>query len=112
MIMIVAPEKATQQHCEWLRPRGLEGCIFQVLPVVKLRHAKVVLGRQYPRKKPVVAVACTRPGIALFSVFFPQEDSLEKYIGGVWMASFVVAVVPDSVAVAVGRSSASGRVGT
>ena len=29
-----------------------------------------------------------------------------------WMACFVVAVVPDSVAVVVCRSSASGRVGT
>ena len=25
-----APEKATQQNCEWLRPRGLEGGIIQV----------------------------------------------------------------------------------
>ena len=24
------PEKATQQHCQWLRPRGLEGGIIQV----------------------------------------------------------------------------------
>ena len=32
--------KATTQHCEWLRPRGLEGCIIQVPPVTKLRHAK------------------------------------------------------------------------
>ena len=30
MITITAPEKATQQHCEWLRPRGLEGDIIQV----------------------------------------------------------------------------------
>ena len=30
MITITAPEKATQQHCEWLRPRGLEGGIIQV----------------------------------------------------------------------------------
>ena len=41
VITIPAPEKATQQHCERLRPRGLEGCIIQVPPVVKLRHAKV-----------------------------------------------------------------------
>ena len=43
---ITALGKATQQHCEWLRPRGLEGCILQVPPVVKLRHAKVVVSRQ------------------------------------------------------------------
>ena len=55
-------------------------------------------------------VACIRPRIALFGVFFPQEGSLEKCV---WMACFVVAVVPDSVAVrVVCRSSASGRVGT
>ena len=24
------PRKATQQHCEWLRPGGLEGGIIQV----------------------------------------------------------------------------------
>ena len=71
MITITAPEKATQQHCEWLRPRGLKGCILQVPPVVKLRHAKVVVSRQYPRKKPVVA--CIRPGIAVFGVFFPEK---------------------------------------
>ena len=46
MITITAPGKATQQHCEWLRPRGLEGCIIQVPPVVKLRHSKVVVSRQ------------------------------------------------------------------
>ena len=61
--------KSHTQHCEWLRPRGLEGCIIQVPPVVKLRHAKVVLGRQYPRKK--LVLACIRPRIALFGVFFP-----------------------------------------
>ena len=84
MITITAPEKATKQHCEWLRPRSLEDCIIQVPPVVKLRHSKVVVSRQYPRKKPVVACIC--PRIALFGVFFPREDSLKKYIGGVWMA--------------------------
>ena len=75
MIAITAPEKAAQQHCEGLRPRGLEGCILQVPPpvVVKLRHAKVVVSRQYPRKKPVVA--CVRPGIALFGVFSPRRLS-------------------------------------
>ena len=48
MITITAvPGKASQQHCEWLRPRGLEGCIIQVPPpVVKLRHSKVVVNRQ------------------------------------------------------------------
>ena len=30
MITATAPEKATQQHCERLRPRGLEGGIIQV----------------------------------------------------------------------------------
>ena len=107
MITDTAPGKAAQQHCEWLRPRGLEGCIVQVPPVVKLRYAKVVVSRQYPQKKPVVA--CIRPRIALFGVFFRREDSLENWV---WMACFVVAVVPDSVAVVVCRSKASGRVDT
>ena len=71
MITITPPGKATQQHCEWLRPRGLEGCIIQVPPVVKLRHAKVVVSRQHPRKKP--AVACICPRSALFGVFFPPR---------------------------------------
>ena len=76
MITITAPEKATQQHCEWLRPRGLESCILQVPPpVVKLRHSKVVVSRQYPRKKPVVA--CIRPGIALFGAFFSPRRLFE-----------------------------------
>ena len=86
---------------------GPRGDIIQVPPVVKLRHSKVVVSRQYPRKKPVVA--CTRPGIALLFVFSSGEDSLEKCV---WMACFVVAVVPDSVAVVVCRSRPSGRVGT
>ena len=30
MITTTAPEKATQQHCKWLRPRGLEDGIIQV----------------------------------------------------------------------------------
>ena len=34
MITITAPENATQQHDEWLHPRGIEGCIMQVSPVV------------------------------------------------------------------------------
>ena len=46
MIMITAPGKATQQNCEWLRPRGLEGYIIQVPPVVKLHHSKVVVSRR------------------------------------------------------------------
>ena len=55
----------------------LDGCIIQVPPVVKLRHAKVVVSTQCPRKKPVVA--CVRPRIALFGVFFRRENSLEKF---------------------------------
>ena len=112
MITITAPEKATKQHCEWLRPRGLEGCIIQVRPpVAKLRHAKAVVSRQYPRKNPMSGMHSCR--YRLVWCFFPREDALEKYIiGGVWMACFVVAVVPDSVAVVVCRSSASGRIGT
>ena len=46
MIAITAPGKLTQQQCEWLRPRGPEGCIIQVPPVFKLRHSKVVVSRQ------------------------------------------------------------------
>ena len=30
MVTINAPEKITQQHREWLRPRGLEGGLLQV----------------------------------------------------------------------------------
>ena len=30
VITITAPEKATQQHCWWLRPRGLGGGIIRV----------------------------------------------------------------------------------
>ena len=30
VVTITAPEKFTQQHCEWLRPRGLEGGIIKV----------------------------------------------------------------------------------
>ena len=41
-------------------------------------------------------------------VFFPPDKTLWRNIGGV----LVVAVVPDSVAVVVCRSSASGCVGT
>ena len=46
MTTITAPGKATQQHYEWLRPRGLEGCTIPVPPVVELRHSKVVVSRQ------------------------------------------------------------------
>ena len=76
MITITAPGKATQQHCVWLRPRGLEGCIIQVPPVAKLRHAKVAVARQYPPKKPVVA--CIRPRIALFGVFFSRRRLFDE----------------------------------
>ena len=84
MITTTAPGKATQQHCERLRPRGLEGCIIQVPPVViQLRHAKVLVSRQYPRKKPVVA--CIRPRIALFGVFSPRVGLFgEMYVDGVF----------------------------
>ena len=34
VITITTPEKDTQQHAEWLHPRGLDGCIIQVSPVV------------------------------------------------------------------------------
>ena len=47
MVKITAPGKATQQHCEWLRPRGLKDCITQIPPAVKLIHLKVVAGGQY-----------------------------------------------------------------
>ena len=50
-----------------------------VPPVVKLRHAKVVASRQYDIPGKNQRVACIRPGIASFGVFFPREDSLEKY---------------------------------
>ena len=109
MITITAPGKGAQQHCEWLRPRGLEGCIMQVPPVVKLRHSKMVVIVDSIHGSNQSVVACIRPHIALFGVFFPRKDPLEKRV---WMACFVVAVVLDSVAVVVCRSSASGRVGT
>ena len=110
MITITAPEKATQQHCKWLRPRGLEGCILQVPPsVVKLRHAKVVVDSIHGRNQWWHAFVPYR----IFWCFFSPERTLwRNNIGGVLMACFVVAVVPDSVAVVVCRSSASGRVGT
>ena len=48
-------------------------------------------------------MACVRPGIASFGGSFPREDSLEKYRRCGRRAFFVVAVVPDSIAVAVCR---------
>ena len=80
-----------------------------VLPVVKLRHAKVVVSRQYPRKKTLSGMHSSRYRI-VFLLFFPPVKTLPKMrsIGGV----LFVAVVPDSVAVIVCKSSASGRVGT
>ena len=50
-------------------------------PVVKLRLAKVVVSRQYPRKKPVSGMHI-RSGIASFGVFSP-EKTLWRNIGGV-----------------------------
>ena len=46
MIAITAPGKLTQQLCEWLRPRGPEGCNIPVPPVSKLRHSKVVVSQK------------------------------------------------------------------
>ena len=52
----------------------------KIVPVVKLRHAKVeVSSRRYPRK---TLVACVRPGIASAGGSFPRED-LWRSIGGV-----------------------------
>ena len=50
-----------------------------VPPAVKLRHAKVVVSRQYPQKpypreKPVVT--CFRPDIASFGVFLSPRRLL------------------------------------
>ena len=44
-----------------------------VLPVVKLRHAKVVVGRQYPRKKPVKDMHSSR-----YRIRFLLCSSVEK----------------------------------
>ena len=49
-----------------------------VRPVVKLRHAKVVVSRQYPRKKPVSGMHSSRIASYAFGVFFPREDFLEN----------------------------------
>ena len=43
-----------------------------VPPVVKLRHAKVVVSRQYPRKNPVSGMHIC-PGIASFFFFSPRR---------------------------------------
>ena len=75
-------------------------------PVVKLRHAKVVLCRQHPGKKPVRSMHSCRYRI-VWCLF-----STRRLLREIKAVCFVVAVVPDSVAVAVCRSSASGRVGT
>ena len=50
-----------------------------VSPVVKLRHAKVVVSRKCPRKKPVSGMYSSRITSYAFIVFFPREDFLEKY---------------------------------
>ena len=49
-----------------------------VPPVVKLRHAKVVVSLQYPRKKPESGMhsSCIAP--YAFGFFFPREDFVEK----------------------------------
>ena len=80
-----------------------------VPPVVKLRHEKVVVSRQYPRKKPVSGMHSSRIASYAFFFFFPEKIFWRNIRGAV---SFIVAVVPESVAVVICRSSASGRVGT
>ena len=78
-----------------------------VPPVVKLRHAKVVVSRQYPRKKSVSGMYSSRYRI-VWCFFPPRRLFGEISIGGV----LYCCCVPDSVAVVVCRSSASGRIGT
>ena len=53
-----------------------------VPPVVKLRHAKVVVSRQYPRKKPVSGMHSSRIASYAFGAFFP-EKSFWRNIRGV-----------------------------
>ena len=49
----------------------------KIVPVVKQRHAKVVVSsRRYPRKK---TVACIRPGIVSAGGSLRREDSMKKY---------------------------------
>ena len=85
----------------------LKGKIVVPPPVVKLRHAKVVVSRQYSRKKPVSGMHSSRYRIVFLFFFLPR-----RLFGGILAVCFVVAVVPDSVAVVVCRLGASGRVGT
>ena len=77
-----------------------------IVPPVKLRHAKVVVSRQYPRKKPVSGMHSSRYRI-VWCFFSPR-----RLFGEISAVCFAVAVVPDSIAVVVCWSSASGRVGT
>ena len=63
----------------------------KIVPVVNLRHAKVVDGIH------VKNLACIRPSIAPAGGSFPLEDYMEKYRR--CNACFVVAVVQVSVAV-------------
>ena len=44
-----------------------------VPPVVKLRHGKVVVSRQYPRKKPVSDMHSSRYRIVFLVFFFPEK---------------------------------------
>ena len=50
-----------------------------VRPAGKLRHAKVVVSRLLPRKKPVGGMHSSRSALYAFGVFFRREDLLEKY---------------------------------
>ena len=47
--------------------------------VVKLRHANVLVSRQYPRKKPVSGMHSSRYRTVCLVFFFPESESLEKY---------------------------------
>ena len=58
--------------------KNTRGKIFPC-PVVKLRHAKVIVIRQYPRKKPVSGMHSSRIASYAFGVFFPREGVWEKY---------------------------------
>ena len=53
-----------------------------VPPVVRLRHAKVVVSRQYPRKKPVRGMYSSRYRIVFLGLFFLAK-ALWRNIGGV-----------------------------
>ena len=48
--------------------------------VVKLRHVKVVVSGQYPRKKPVSGMYSSRIALLAFDVLSPREVFLEKKI--------------------------------